>query len=110
MFNVIHSLTTDEEAWKVLGFALSVFLDLLRQFLDQRKARREPPAVDVAASTAVSPSAPIHPSRRVGELRRAIARRRNAPAAGDSTDAVQVIAEAGRAAPASGRTPNHRPQ
>ncbi|MBB4949459.1 hypothetical protein F4556_004994 [Kitasatospora gansuensis] len=109
MLNVVHSLITNETAWKVLGLALGISLDLLRQILDQRRTRRDRPAVDAAAAAEVSAPTPLFPSRRVGELHRAVERhRRNTPTTGKSTAMVRVIAVTGPTATASRRTPNRR--
>lgn len=109
VLNVVHSLITDENAWKVLGLALGLFLDLLRQFLDQRRTRHGQPAVDAAVPPADSAPAPLYPSRRVGELHRAVERhRRNTPTTGKPTAMVRVIAVTGPTATASRRTPNRR--
>ncbi|MFD9123500.1 hypothetical protein [Kitasatospora sp. NPDC059571] len=110
MLHVVHSLITDENAWKVFGLALSLLLDLVRQILDQRKTRRGQPEADAEPSTTVSAPAPLYPSRRVGELHRAAARHRRNTPAGKSAAKVRVIALAGRTATASGRVPNRRRQ
>ncbi|MFJ6136548.1 hypothetical protein [Kitasatospora sp. NPDC092286] len=109
MIHVVHSLITDENAWKVLGLALGVFLDLLRQVLDQRRTRRDQPPGSATAPTAITPPSPLYPSRRVGELHRAVDRhRRGTPTTGKSTTMVRVIAVTWPAATASRRTRNRR--
>ncbi|MFC9326979.1 hypothetical protein [Kitasatospora sp. NPDC057015] len=106
MIHVVHSLITDENAWKVLGLALSLVLDLLRQTVAQRKARPGQPLPADEPPIAADPAAPLYPSRRVGELHRAAARRRRIAANVPSTGTVRLIAQPGRAA--SSRMANRR--
>ncbi|RGD59465.1 hypothetical protein DR950_18185 [Kitasatospora xanthocidica] len=110
MLHVFTTLCSDDNMMKAARFALPVLLDLLRQVIAQRRKRTGPPPTASGGSLPADAEAPapLYPSRRVGELHHAAARRRRTRPAQQRAVEVRVIAQAQRTPASKNRSANRR--